>query len=94
MDEIQLRAVLPEEYEDTGSLTQRAYAEYARPGDRVWDNYFGMLADVGRRAVFATVLVWWPRSVSTDPWASSVTSLATLRCTLIWSCKPSGFHGR
>lgn len=57
MGEIQIRAVLPEEYEDTGSLTQRAYAEYARPGDRLWDNYFGMLADVGRRAVFATVLV-------------------------------------
>ena len=57
MGEIQIRAVLPGEYEDTGSLTQRAYAEYARPGDPLWDNYFGMLADVGARAVFATVLV-------------------------------------
>jgi hypothetical protein len=54
--EIQIRAVLPE-YEDTGSLTQRAYAEYARPGDRLWDDYFGMLADVASRAQFATVLV-------------------------------------
>lgn len=54
--EIQIREVLPEEYEDTGALTQRAYAEYARPGDLLWDNYFGMLADVARRAGFATVL--------------------------------------
>ena len=57
MSEIQIREVLPEEYEDTGSLTQRAYAEYARPGDPLWDGYFGMLADVARRAGFATVLV-------------------------------------
>jgi len=57
MGEIQIREVLPAEYEDTGSLTQRAYAEYARPGDPLWDDYFGMLADVARRAVFATVLV-------------------------------------
>jgi hypothetical protein len=57
MGEIRIRAVLPGEYEDTGSLTQRAYAEYARPGDPLWEDYFGMLADVGRRARFATVLV-------------------------------------
>ena len=57
MDEIQIRAVLREEYENTGSLTQRANAEYARPGDPLWDKYFGDLADVGRRAVFAAVLV-------------------------------------
>jgi ribosomal protein S18 acetylase RimI-like enzyme len=57
MGEIQIREVLPEEYDDTGSLTQRAYAEYARPGDPLWDDYFGMLADVARRTVFATVLV-------------------------------------
>jgi ribosomal protein S18 acetylase RimI-like enzyme len=57
MGEIQIRAVLPGEYEDTGSLTLRAYAEYARPGDPRWDNYFGMLADVASRARFATVLV-------------------------------------
>lgn len=57
MGEIQIREVLPGECEDTGSLTQRAYAEYARPGDPLWDNYFGMLADVARRTVFATVLV-------------------------------------
>jgi ribosomal protein S18 acetylase RimI-like enzyme len=57
MAEIQIRAVRPEEYEETGGLTQRAYAEYARPGDPLWDNYFGMLADAGRRAAFATVLV-------------------------------------
>jgi ribosomal protein S18 acetylase RimI-like enzyme len=57
MAEIQIRAVLPGEYEDAGSLTQRAYAEYARPGDPLWEDYFGMLADIGRRARFATVLV-------------------------------------
>ena len=57
MDEIQIRVVLPEEYENTGRLTQRANAEYARPGDPLWDKYFGDIADVGRRAVFAAVLV-------------------------------------
>ena len=43
MGEIQIREVLPGEYKDTGRLTQRAYAEYARPGDPLWDNYFGVL---------------------------------------------------
>ena len=57
MGEIEIREVLPGEYEDTGGLTQRAYAEYARPGDVLWDNYFGVLADVAGRAGFATVLV-------------------------------------
>ena len=57
MGEIEIREVLPGEYEDTGGLTQRAYAEYARPGDPRWDNYFGVLADVAGRAGFATVLV-------------------------------------
>ena len=32
MGEAQIREVLPGEYEDTGSLTQHAYAEYAWPG--------------------------------------------------------------
>jgi hypothetical protein len=163
MGEIQIREVLPGEYEDTGSLTRRAYAEYARPGDPLWDTYFGMLADVARRAASATVLVavadgrivgtatveldrtiegtggssparptcgcspwtrrlggaawaggwsrhacrspagpgrrpppctppsrWWPHSVSTGPWASGAIRRATLSCTLIWSCEPSG----
>ncbi len=57
MSEIQLREVLPGECEDTGSLTQRAYAGYALPGDPLWDSYFGMLADVAHRAAFATVLI-------------------------------------
>lgn len=57
MGEIQIREVHPGEYQDTGSLTQHAYAEYARPGDPLWDGYFGMLADVAGRAMFATVLV-------------------------------------
>jgi ribosomal protein S18 acetylase RimI-like enzyme len=57
MGEIQIREVLPGEYNDTGSLIQRAYAEYARPGDPLWEDYFGMLADVASRAGFATVLV-------------------------------------
>ncbi len=56
-DEIQIREALPGEYEDTGSLTQRAYAEFARPGDPLWDGYFSMLADVVGRAAYATVLV-------------------------------------
>jgi ribosomal protein S18 acetylase RimI-like enzyme len=57
MGEIEIRQVLPGEYEDTGALTQRAYAEYARPGNPLWDRYFGVLTDVAGRARFATVLV-------------------------------------
>jgi ribosomal protein S18 acetylase RimI-like enzyme len=57
LGEIEIREVRPEEYEDTGGLTQRAYAEYARPGDPLWEDYFGVLADVADRAGFATVLV-------------------------------------
>jgi ribosomal protein S18 acetylase RimI-like enzyme len=57
MGEIQIREVLPGEYEETGRLIQRAYAEYARPGDPLWDDYFGLLADVAGRAGFAVVLV-------------------------------------
>ncbi len=57
MGEIQVREALAGEYEDLGSLVQRAYAEYARPGEPLWDGYFTMLADVAGRAAFATVLV-------------------------------------
>jgi hypothetical protein len=39
--EIQIREVLPDEYEDTGALAQRAYAGSARPGDLLWDGYSG-----------------------------------------------------
>lgn len=57
MGEIEVREALAGEYEDLGRLIQRAYAEYARPGDPLWDGYFSMLADVTGRAAFATVLV-------------------------------------
>lgn len=57
MGEIQVREALAGEYEDLGGLIQRAYAEYARPGDPLWDGYFSMLADVADRVAFATVLV-------------------------------------
>jgi ribosomal protein S18 acetylase RimI-like enzyme len=57
VDEIRIRAVRREEYENADSLTQRANAEYARPGDPLRDKYFGGLADAGRRAVSAAVLV-------------------------------------
>jgi hypothetical protein len=54
---IKIREALAGEYEDLGRLIQRAYPEYARPGDPVWAGYFSMLADVAGRAAFATVLV-------------------------------------
>jgi ribosomal protein S18 acetylase RimI-like enzyme len=57
MCDIQVREALAGEHEDLGRLIQRAYAEYARPGDPVWAGYFSMLADVAGRAAFATVLV-------------------------------------
>ncbi len=55
--EAKIREAVPGEYEDIGRLSQRAYAEYARPGDPLWSDYFSMLADVADRAAFATVLV-------------------------------------
>jgi ribosomal protein S18 acetylase RimI-like enzyme len=55
--EVKIRQAVPGEYDDIGRLTQRAYAEYDRPGDPLWSNYFSMLADVAGRAAFATVLV-------------------------------------
>jgi GNAT superfamily N-acetyltransferase len=55
--EVTLREAVPEDYEDTGRLVQRAYAEYARSGDPLWSDYFSMLADVAGRAAVATVLV-------------------------------------
>jgi GNAT superfamily N-acetyltransferase len=55
--EVKIRQAVPGEYGDTGRVTQRAYAEYARPGDPLWSDYFSMLADVAARAAFATVLV-------------------------------------
>ena len=57
MGEIQVREARAGEYEGLGSLIQRAYAEYARPGEPLWDGYFSMLAGVAGRAAFATVLV-------------------------------------
>lgn len=56
-DEIQIREALPGEYEGTRRLTQRAYAEYPRTGDPLWDGYFSMLADVAGRAASAIVPV-------------------------------------
>jgi GNAT superfamily N-acetyltransferase len=55
--EVEIREAVSGEYEDTGRVTQRAYTEYARPGDPLWSDYFSMLADVAGRAAFATVLV-------------------------------------
>ena len=55
--EIGVREALAAEYDDLGKLIQRAYAEYARPGDPLWADYFSKLADVAGRAPFATVLV-------------------------------------
>lgn len=57
LGEIEIREVRPEEYQDTSGLTQRAYAEYARPGDPLREDYCGVLADVAGRAGFATALV-------------------------------------
>jgi ribosomal protein S18 acetylase RimI-like enzyme len=55
--EVKIRPAVPGEYDATGRLTQRAYAEYARADDPLWRNYFSMLADVAGRAAFTTVLV-------------------------------------
>jgi hypothetical protein len=55
--EIKVGEALAGEYGDLGRLIQRAYAEYARPGDPLWGGYLSMLADVAGRAAFAGVLV-------------------------------------
>ena len=53
--ETRVREALAREYEDLGRLIQRAYAEYTRPGDPLWDRYFSMLADVAGRAALVAV---------------------------------------
>ncbi len=52
---IEVRPVRPQEYEEAGRVTALAYREFANGED--WDRYLERIADVGRRARVALVLV-------------------------------------
>ncbi len=56
-DDIEIRPVLPAEYEAAGSVTALAYQEYAPGRSPVWHEYLAMIADVAGRAPRTTVLV-------------------------------------
>ena len=54
---MEIREVLPGEFDEAGRLTALAYAEFADPDDQGWREYLGMLADVRARAGRTIVLV-------------------------------------
>jgi ribosomal protein S18 acetylase RimI-like enzyme len=53
---LEVRKVLPEEYEDAGAVTALAYAEFGS-GETAWDDYRRRIADVASRADHTVVLV-------------------------------------
>jgi len=54
---IEIRPARPEEYDDAGDVTRRAYVEFAPPEDSDWDSYLDELADVAGRVDRTLVLV-------------------------------------
>lgn len=62
-DDIEIRPVLPAEYDAAGSVTALAYQEYAPGRSPVWHEYLAMIADVAGRAARTTVLVAVHRGV-------------------------------
>ena len=54
---MEIREVLPNEFDEAGRLTALAYAEFADPDDPGWREYLSMLADVRGRADRTIVLV-------------------------------------
>jgi ribosomal protein S18 acetylase RimI-like enzyme len=47
---MEIRLATPDEYEEAGEVTAKAYMEFARPGDPSWEEYLAELADVAGRA--------------------------------------------
>jgi ribosomal protein S18 acetylase RimI-like enzyme len=54
---VEIREARPDEHEEAGAVTALAYREFARPGERDWEDYLARIADVASRARVATVLV-------------------------------------
>lgn len=54
---IEVRPVRPDEYEEAGRVTARAYQEFAPPAHDEWQAYLKRIADVAGRAQRTTVLV-------------------------------------
>ena len=55
--EIEVRAVRPEEYEEAGEATARAYVEFIPPERPEWQEYVGRIGDIAARAQHTVVLV-------------------------------------
>jgi ribosomal protein S18 acetylase RimI-like enzyme len=54
---VEVRQVREDEFVQAGRVTALAYSEFAPPGDQDWIEYLGEIADIGRRASKALVLV-------------------------------------
>jgi predicted N-acetyltransferase YhbS len=52
-----VREVSEQEYEAAGTVTARAFSEFALPGDEEWNEYLQAIADVGGRIDRTVVLV-------------------------------------
>jgi ribosomal protein S18 acetylase RimI-like enzyme len=54
---LEIRPVLSAEHDEAGRVTAAAYREFARPGERAWEEYLQQISDVEGRAGATTVLV-------------------------------------
>lgn len=54
---MEVREVLPGEYEEAGRVTALAYREFVLPGETDWEEYLEEIADVAGRAGRSLVLV-------------------------------------
>jgi ribosomal protein S18 acetylase RimI-like enzyme len=54
---VEIRPVLPPEYQAAGQVTAEAYREFVPPNDPDWDRYLGELADVSGRVDRTEVFV-------------------------------------
>ena len=54
---MEIRVIRPEEYRVAGSVTARAFAEFAPPDDGGWKEFLGLIADVRGRIERTVVLV-------------------------------------
>jgi ribosomal protein S18 acetylase RimI-like enzyme len=54
---VEVRTIHPDEYEEAGRVTRRAYDEFVDPADSDWERYLEEIGDVAGRAGRVPVLV-------------------------------------
>jgi ribosomal protein S18 acetylase RimI-like enzyme len=52
-----VREARPEEYDEAGRVTAKAYEEFVQPGQSEWPTYLARVADIGERASRTTILI-------------------------------------